>query len=150
MNSKTLLAFLLALRETETNPAWEDLCDKWEALSLKSQITPKNWENLQSKLEAVLKNSAAMNQHYQAFQAQLENVQITSDLLPTLAELEAVKSDSREVDTLGYYPGKDDGENNEINTILKIAYVISSNKAPEKVAKTLLQRLSDWLKRKVK
>jgi len=148
MNNKTLLAFLLALQETETNPAWEDLCDKWEILSLKSQITPKNWENLQSKLEAVLKNNAAMNQHYQAFNAQLEKVQITSDLLPTLAELEAVKSDSREVDTLGYHPGKDDGESNEVPNIMVIAYVISSNKAPEKVAKTLLQRLSDWLKRK--
>jgi len=150
MNSKTLLAFLLALRETETNPAWEDLCDKWEALSLKSQITPKNWENLQSKLEAVLKNSAAMNQHYQTFQAQLENVQITSDLLPTLAELEAAKSDSREVDTLGYHPGKDDGDSNEVPNIMKIAYVISSHKEPEKFAKKLLQRLSDWLKRKDK
>ncbi|MDM8559669.1 hypothetical protein [Candidatus Parabeggiatoa sp. HSG14] len=153
MDTKTLLAFLLALpastdTELANNSALKQLCNKLELLNRKSEITPKDWENIQGKLAAILESNAPLNQLYQERKAQLEGVEITSDLLPTLAELEAAKPANRKLGKLGYHPGEPPGDwdfkNNEITNIVT---VVLSNEQPAKTSQTLLQKLIDLLKK---
>ncbi len=156
MDTKILLAFFLALPNAETDlandPALKQLRNKLDQVNQKPEITPKDWENIQGKLTAILKdneNNAALNQFYQEILAQLENVEITSDLLPTQAELEAEKTAVRKMGTLGYLPDEPPPiHDTESKEILNIGIVILSHDEPKKVSQTLLQRLSDCLKRK--
>ncbi len=157
MDIKTLLAFFLALPNADTDlandPALKQLRNKWVQVNQKPEVTPKDWENIQGKLMAILENNAALSQFYQETQAQLEGVEITSDLLPTQAELEAEKSADRKMGTLGYLPGEPppthDTESKEIlNLVIDIGIVILSHDEPKKVSHTLFQRLIDRLKRK--
>ena len=157
MDTKILLAFFLALPNAETDlandPALKQLRNKLDQVNQKPEITPKDWENIQGKLTAILEDNPALNQSYQEILAQLENVEITSDLLPTQAELEAEKSADRKMGTLGYLPGEpppihDIKSKENLNIGIDIGIVILSHDEPKKVSQTLLQRLSDWLKRK--
>jgi hypothetical protein len=154
MDTKTLLAFLLALpasndAELANNSGLKQLCNKLELLNRKSEITPKDWENIQGKLTTILENNAALSQLYQERKAQLEDVEITSDLLPTLAELEAAKPANRKLGKLGYHPGEPPGDwdfkNNEVTNL---GVVILSNEQPAKMSQTLLQKLIDLLKKR--
>ena len=153
MNTKTLLAFLLALPNADVHlandSALKQLRNKLVQVNQQPEISRTDWENIQGKLMAILEKNAALNQFYQETQAQLENVDITSDLLPTQAELEAANQDNRKMGTLGFPPGKL-STHLESNEIINIGIVILSNDEPAKVSKTLLQQLSDWLKQKVK
>jgi hypothetical protein len=155
MDNKTLLAFLLILQDTDINltnhPALEPLRDKLDVLSRKAEITPKNWENLQSKLAGILKNDAALNQRYQEAMAQLEGIEITADLLPTVAELEQATPSNSKVKTLGFKPGTPERESENLEIInnavvVKTAAAILKSENPAETAKTLLQRFREVFK----
>jgi len=157
MDNKTLLAFLLILQDTDinlaNNPALEQLRDKLDVLSRKQEITPKNWENIQAKLAGILKNDATLNQLYQEARAQLEGIEITTDLLPTAAELEQATPSSGKVKTLGFKPGNPEREsqNHEIinhAVVVKTAAAILKSEMPAETSKILLQRFRDVFKLK--
>lgn len=150
---KKLLAFLLALpagtdADLANDTALKQLRNKLKLIN-QSEITPKDWKNIQGKLQAILVNEkyATLSQLYQQTLAELEDVDITSDLLPTQAELTAIQSANREVGTLGFPPGKPELESNEI---INLAIIVLSHDEPAKTSQTLLQRLTDFLKKAFK
>ncbi|MEK8021648.1 MAG: hypothetical protein VSS75_032635, partial [Candidatus Parabeggiatoa sp.] len=74
MNTKTLLAFLQALRadaDLKNDSAIKQLRNKLVQVNQQSEIFPKDWENIQGKLTNILENNTAINQLYQETQAQL-------------------------------------------------------------------------------
>jgi hypothetical protein len=153
MDTKTLLAFILALQSADTdianNTVIKQLANKLTLIRQQPEITPTDWANIQKKLTAILENHASLNQLYQQKKAQLEEVNITPDLLPTPAELKAAKPANRQVGTLGYPPAKPELDSNEIpnfGVLIDTASVILKDKKPAEMSKSLLQRLTDFLK----
>lgn len=154
MDTKTLLAFLLALPDADlaNDYAIKQLRNKLIQVKQQAEISSQDWENIQGKLTNILEDekNIAFKQLYQETQVQLENVEITSDLLPTRAELELAKPSNRKMGTLGYHFDKPEHSERENDEILNLAIVVLSNDKPATTSKTLLQKLTDFLKRKSK
>jgi len=152
MDTKTLLAFLLALPGANVKLA-NDLALKKIRNKLASfknaEITPKDWENLEAKLKTLLetKKYAALNQLYQKIQAELADINITPNFLPTQAELEAEKPANRRIGKSDLPPSKINIDSHEV---INIGVVILSHQNPAKTANKLLWRLRVWLKRQRK
>lgn len=92
MNSdltKTLLAFLLALRELET-PLSADEQAVLQDVGQQLAIAPDYWDLIKEGLMAAIKANSALNHLYQYNKAKLDTLdgQIPRGLLPSLAELE--------------------------------------------------------------
>ncbi len=91
----------------------------------------------------VLEQHTTLNAAYQEINKQLNKIEITTDLLPTSAEIEAITPSSGKIETLGGKPGKDKFYSNEIVNIVK---VIISHQNPPKASKKLLKRLNNLFK----
>ncbi len=142
MNTNTLLALLLGLQNAEPEFT-EDTKSSLRQLGRLIQFD-SDWEDIQEQLDTLLENNTALNQAYQAAKAALDMLErnLLRELLPTQAELELATSAE---DDRGYIPGKDDGESNEI---INMMMLVINHDEPVKISKTLLQRLTEFLKLK--
>jgi hypothetical protein len=142
MNNNTLLALLLGLHHLEGELTSETKSSLKRLVGLFE--IDDDWEDIQKQLDSILANNAALNQAYQTAQKSLEavNSDILSDLLPNQDELNQIIPSTGE---RGYFPGQDDGKSNEI---LNIGKIVANDEKPVEIAKELLQRLAEFLKRK--
>jgi hypothetical protein len=144
MNANILLAFLLGLQSpdvdlTNTKVLLRDLGD---ALYFNAD----DWDEINAQLETIFENNVALNRAYQAAMAALEALDgpIPSELLPTEDELEQATLSEGGGAARGYHPDKDEGKSGEIVNVL---VAIVNHKEPDKLSKTLLRRISDFIKR---
>ncbi|MDM8566344.1 hypothetical protein QUF74_11940 [Candidatus Halobeggiatoa sp. HSG11] len=146
---KNLLAFLIALQNTELNsvnePNLKELSNELELLSKQTAIITEDWQNIQADMDDILTQHSLLNTSYHKIINQLNNVEITIDLLPTLTEIEAIMPADSKIKTLGGKPGQDKGHSDEINNVLKISKTILNNENPQEASKTLLKQLYEWL-----
>lgn len=146
MNDNTLLAFLLALTQTQT-----DITDEKKAafrkLSHKLYLEPDDEEGLQTQLQAILKEDPTLQQAYQTYKNQLANFLVTAELWPTADELKQARSPNRTIRNFGPPPGVEEVQGNEIANISVTAETVLLSDQPAETAKGLLRRFLDELKK---
>jgi hypothetical protein len=146
--NKTLLALSLALKDLEA-PLSENEQKAFRDAAAQLQLDPDNWEDYEPDLLKVIQANPNLNHLYQATQSQLDALssEISSNLLPTPAELEQAQPSNQKPVTRGVPPVNDDHESHEIQNMV-IDLMASSN--PVETAKKLsyLERVQQFIQQR--
>lgn len=132
----TTLAFLLALQELDT-PLSEEEKKALAEIADQLDVQPKAWESFtQPLLLKMIAANESLNQSYKAYKTKLDSLEtIPSDLLPTVTEIEQIKSSDTLAVKRGYKPQSEaTGYNQQINNAV---IVISRSEQPEEAVKKL-------------
>jgi hypothetical protein len=139
MNSQintTTLAFLLALQELDT-PLNEQEKNTLAEIADQLDVQPKAWESFtQPLLLKMIGDNESLNQRYQTYKSKLDSLEtIPSELLPTVTEIEQIKSSETLAATRGFQPQSEaTGYNQQINNVV---IVVSRSEQPEEAVKKL-------------
>ena len=139
MNSQintTTLAFLLALQELEM-PLNEEEKKTLKEIADQLDVQPKAWESFtQPLLLKMIGGNELLNQRYQVYKLKLDSLEtIPTELLPTVTEIEQIKSGEMLATTKGFKSQSEaTGYNQQINNAV---IVISRSKQPEETVKKL-------------
>ncbi|MEH1855702.1 MAG: hypothetical protein V7L11_29485 [Nostoc sp.] len=136
--NNTLLALLLALKDSETSLSDREQADLFQAAEQLS-ANPKAWEILiEPRLLGMLQANEPLNQRFQAAKSQLDNLgdTIPINLLPSEAELEQAAPKQKPQPTTRAIPqvSSSDLRSNEI-TNMAIRVMATPN--PSEIAKKL-------------
>ncbi|NET27818.1 hypothetical protein [Okeania sp. SIO1I7] len=141
----TLLALLLALKNLET-PLSENERNKLVDIGKNLKENPNDQYVIKKELIGILKANDTLKQLYQEAKVKLDTVDrpISSDLLPTDAELENFLPLENKGGKRVYFEGEPDHESKEI---LNAVYSVLSTPEPEVIAKKLtgLEKLWQFL-----
>ncbi len=139
-----LLAFLLALQSPQVGTLAKDSATN---LGTKLATEPDDWEDIEDRLETLSKDNPALKTAYQDFQARLQDANLTPEillgLLPTEEEIRAFSPSQKPV-TFSPPPSKP--HHPLEGPIINVALPILKDNMPAQASKTLLQRVSEWLK----
>lgn len=132
----TTLAFLLALEELDTPLSQEEKQDLAE-IADQLDVQPKAWEShTKPLLLKTIASNASLNQRYQTYKSKLDSLEtIPSEFLPTVTEVEQLKSGGTLAKTKGFKPQSEaTGYNQQINNAV---IAISRSEQPEATVKKL-------------
>lgn len=141
--TKTLLAFLLTLRELKIPLSTDEqvgLQDIGQQLSVLAEH-PDYWENIEEELMAKIEANLALYKRYQLNKAKLDALdgQVPKNLLPSLADLkQELFTDSKEITEFNF-----EYESSEVSDLAS-AILLTNN--PDQTAKCSLAEITKQLK----
>ncbi|HEY9800841.1 MAG TPA: CHAT domain-containing protein [Leptolyngbyaceae cyanobacterium] len=146
---KTLLAFLLALKELEV-PLSKDEQELLHDIGNQLKLAPDDWDLIEAELIAIIQANSVLNHIYEYNKVKLDALEgsFPRELLPSLADLEKeLFADTREIIT---FDGQTKGEpNNQPNLLISLTSSILLTDNQDNIIKQLpfIQNIAEYVEK---